>query len=70
MMRTILVELPGLANLAAFLPADGCTSLTRQTIVIDGAHAPAQESLPHPPPGLVGQAPSWRDKEAQPQRAW
>ena len=25
-----------------FLPADGCTSLTGQTIAIDGAHAPAK----------------------------
>ncbi len=42
MMRTILVELPELANLAAFLPADGCAWLTGQTIAIDGAHAPAK----------------------------
>lgn len=34
-----LGELPELANLAAFLLADGCDWLTGQTIAIDGAHS-------------------------------
>ena len=42
--RTILVELPELANLAAFLPADGCARLTGPTIAIDGDHALANEA--------------------------
>jgi hypothetical protein len=55
MMRTILVETPELANPAAFLLTDGCASLTGQTIIIDGAHAPAQEAY-------LTRHPDWSDK--------